>query len=397
MGMTGLQLTKLLVLSGDTLNEPLRRDMTGYKIPEKEQQLQKERIKAAYEGRRIDRAPVAADIRWWFAEKVNDGVLEEACEGLDLEPVLISSGIVGSAHYQPFSGVIPNVTEEHHWTGLPVVYKNGGFPGSTHTIIMKTPAGELRTTESYASRSFGITEYPVKEFTDLKTALYIYEQYAKIPNRENEAPPVSATPFQNFLMFMAGVLNGTFMLHDNPREVEAFMRELDEIQIPDIEEAAGKAETVVCSCENLAADVSGGYFDKYLGPQLKRRSDICAKHGRKYGIHQDGMLAPLLGRLKEAGIGYVNGLTAMPSGDLEPEEIRAAAGPDIVLHDIIPQCVFMPEFHEREFEAYIRRVVGFYKNDNRIIWGIGDMLPCVSDIRRFKTMLDIVKEITTIQ
>ena len=396
MGMTGLQLTRLLVLSGDTLNEPIRRGMAGYKVSEKEQQLQRERIKAAHAGKRIDRAPVAADIRWWFAEKVNDGELEKACEGLDIEPVLISSGIVGTAHYQPFTGDIPNVIQEHHWSGPPVVYKNGGFPGSAHTIIMKTPVGELRTTESYASRSFGITEYPVKEFADLKTVLYIYEQYGKIPHPENEAPPVSATPFQNFLMFMAGVLNGTFMLYDNPREVEAFMRDLDEIQSADIEEAARRAEIVVFSCENLAADVSGGYFDKYLGPQLKRRSDICAKHGRKYGIHQDGMLAPLIGRLKEAGIGHVNGLTAMPSGDMEPEEIRAAAGPDIVLQDIIPQCVFMPEFHEKEFEAYIKRVVGFYKNDNRIIWGIGDMLPCVSDIRRFITMLEIIKEITAI-
>lgn len=66
----------------------------------------------------------------------------------------------------------------------------------------------------------------------------------------------------------------------------------------------------VFSVENLHAEVSGGYFARYLGPQLLCRSKIAEKYRAFIDVHHDGKLGRLFGRLKEVGVKYVNGITA---------------------------------------------------------------------------------------
>ena len=201
------------------------------------------------------------------------------------------------------------------------------------------------------------------------------------------------TAFQSLLIELAGVLNGALMLVDHTEEVEVTMSLMEELYEPVIVTLA-QSRSSIGSCENLSSEISGGYWDKYLAPQLARRVELAKKHGATWGIHMDGVLQPLLGRLSEIGIRSVNGLTASPSGDLNPLKMRMVAGPDIILQDILPQVIFTPALSDGEFEEYVRKVVEFYKDDGKITLGIGDMLPVNGLIKRVEMVIDIIEELT---
>lgn len=151
---------------------------------------------------------------------------------------------------------------------------------------------------------------------------------------------------------------------------------------------------MVFSVENYSADNSSGYFDQYLSPQLQRRSQIAQKYGADLGVHHDGKLQPLFGRLQEVGVTYANGITAAPSGDVELEDIRAIAGDRMVLKDIIPQSIFMDSYDIGAFKEYIARAAELFRADHRVILGIGDMLPCTSDLKRLEIMVDMITKLT---
>ncbi len=389
----GMPFAGLCTLTGETLNEPLRRGMQNIGISPDRMRIQKQRIDLAYAGKRLDYLPTRADLRWWFAEHVNDGDLEQATAGIDLERVIESSFLDGDFK-KPFAAEpIPTVIEQEIWTGPAISYRNGGYPGSTRRIVLKTPIGTVSAAESYAGRSFGVSEYPVKSIEDLRTVLYIYEQYARQNDLESGSLWVPLTPFQNLMVHLAGVEAGSYLLNDDKDEVEYFMHALDDIQTPILHKAA-KEHDVLFSCENFTSDVSTGYFEAYLQEQLSKRSHIAAQYGKLYGVHLDGKIMPLLSMLAGAGVGIVNGLTAFPAGDLDPLLMRQAAGPDMVLIDMIPQCIFMEEYDLNAFVEYMESISSFYKDDNRIIFGIGDMMPISSDMNRFVMMLDIIRKNT---
>jgi hypothetical protein len=61
----------------------------------------------------------------------------------------------------------------------------------------------------------------------------------------------------------------------------------------------------------------------------------------------------------------------------------------IVIEGIIPQSIFSPWFGEEQFEEYIRNVMRCFKNDYRIVLGIGDMLPLDGKILRVEKTVKI--------
>jgi len=379
--------------NGKPILGPLYDALKGIEVSQELLDKRNERLKSVMNGVKPDVIPMYADTKWWFVEKYHDGTLEKELEGCDVDKILSTSRINFPLKRYKEPEPIPDIKKEEFWSGKPVKYINGGYPGSQRTVRLTTSVGTLTASESYASRSFGITEYPVKSIDDLKVVRYIYEKIAENNSNKTAEVGVPLTPFQTFITMLAGVENGIYMLYDNKEELENFMDFLEQILLPVIESAA-ESNDMVFSVENLSADVSASFFDNYLGPQLSRRSEIIKKHNAIHGIHHDGKLQPLFGRLQEVGVDYVNGVTAAPSGDVEAEDLRDIGGKNLIIHDILPQYIFVSEYSEKDFREYVRRVFEFYKNDSRIIFGIGDMLPCNGSIKRFEYAINLLEEIT---
>ena len=365
-------------LTGSSMDNEWQRELSKIDIPKRE---------------RRGTIPWSADLRWWFAEHHHDGTLLEAVKNVDLSKIFGGPFQEPPPPDEPFPP-LPGVEEEELWTGPPVKYVNGGYPGTVHTIRLHTQYGTLSSTESYADRCFGMTEHSVKSVEDLKIVRYIYTQRAKYATTDRLPNGLPMTAFQSFLIEMAGVCNGVLIEADYPEEVEATVSLIEKLYEPVIVELA-KTRKAIGSCENLSSEISAGYWDRYVGLELKRRVEVAGEHGvTTWSIHQDGTLLPLLGRLKEVGIKSVNGLTAAPSGDLSPLEMRKIAGPDIYLSGILPQSIFTPFYSDEAFEEYVREVVEFYKDDGKVTLGIGDMLPVNGLIERVERVIDIIEELT---
>lgn len=355
-------------------------------------EAQKRRVTHAFNFTKGDHAAIETDIRWWIVEQWHDGTLERElsrCE--DAQKILATC--INISNKAPMDTLINGVKRTTIWSGNPVKYINGGYPGSKRTITLKTARGNLTASEEYASRSFGITEYPVKDIEDLRVARYVYEQIAKSVANDEIDGCAPMTPIQVLLIHLAGVVNTVYLLMDYQEEVEEFLMFLEEIFTPAVTVLAQKNK-LVFSVENYSSEISGGYFKRYIEPVLLKRSEIAKDNGAIIGVHHDGKLAPMIGWLKQSGVRYINGITAAPSGDVEPEEVRALVGDGVVLADIFPQAIFMNDFEEVEFVEYVKRVAEFYKDDAGVIFGIGDMLPCISDIKRYEKMIHIIEEVT---
>jgi hypothetical protein len=393
MWQLGRPVMDLYALTGEHMSRDLPKALVNFSVSDEALKRHEKRVSDEFNFIKPEFRPVSADIRWWIVEKWHDGVLEKELQDCDTDRVLLS--VIGAKN-NPVTKYrdLPGITMSETWSGDPVKYVNGGYPGSKRTVTVNTQVGSVTASEEYASRSFGITEYPVKTIEDLYVVRYIYEQRSKYSTDPVEgcAP---MTPIQSLLVHLAGVENTVYLLADYEEEVTDFLTFLEKIFEPVIR-AIAKTSKGVFSVENYSSEVSGGYFERYLAPVLKERSRIAGEYGATIGVHHDGKLAPLIGRLKECGVGFINGITAAPSGDLEPEKIREVVGDGVVLMDIFPQAIFMPDFEEEDFITYVRRVAEFYKTEPGIIFGIGDMLPATGDIKRYEAMIKIVEEMTGI-
>ncbi|OGV67215.1 MAG: hypothetical protein A3K19_26225 [Lentisphaerae bacterium RIFOXYB12_FULL_65_16] len=339
--------------------------------------------------------PFHADLRWWFCEKHHHGTLLEAVNGVDLSKIF-PNGVQAPAPRQPLPAV-PGLAVEECWSGAPVVYARGGYPGSVHTIAVRTPEGTLSATEQYADRCFGVTEYAVKTVDDLRLVRAIYQCRADAARQTADAELPGGLPmvaFQSFLIQWAGVMQAVYMYADAPAEVDTTVDFVERQYEPLIRRLA-RRQPWIGSCENLASDVSAPYWESHVGPQLARRAALAAEGGAKWDIHLDGKVMPLLGKLRTVGISGVNGLTASPSGDLDPLRFRDAAGSGIRLKDILPQIVFVPDAcSDAAFEDYVRNVIEFYKTDGNIVLGIGDMLPVNGSLARVERVIDLIEALT---
>lgn len=383
-----------LCLTGNSMDIDLPQALAQYSVPDEYLQQRSRRYDDVYSFRMPQVKPVSADLRWWFVEQWHDGVLDRKLAELSDEDRMIAlAPVIGAKNpptlYEPVEGV--ELIEE--WSGEPIRYLNSGYPGHKHHVTVKTPVGTLTGCEEYAERSFGIVEYPVKDIADLAVVRYIYQQRAKYASPDKCTGCAPMSPMQVLLVQLAGVENTAYMMADDPEAVEDFLNFLESLFLPAID-AFTRGGRLAVTVENFDANISTGYYDKYIAPVFRERSRIARKNGGLLGIHHDGKLMPLLSKHAANGIHLINGLTAAPSDELDICEMRKAIGDGVIMVDMVPQSVFMPGYNETDFENFIERAAAYYRDDPAVVFGIGDMLPVCSDIRRYIKMVRIVEEVT---
>ena len=388
--------TPLYVLTGQCI-DPAGINAYAPLVPEEAKRELAEQLRRVRSGEKPDYMPFSADLRWWFAEKWHEGILAREMEGVDLACLGIRE--VGprtrlyDVAFQPHSGI----TMQAEWSGRPVCYARGGYPGERRSVEIRTPEGVLRAVEKYSSNSFGIVEYPIKSSSDLRVLRYLLGQAVITPipsSARSRADSMGApkTPMQAFLVELAGIENTAFLMADDRGEMEETMALMAQVERQILEIAAASEVSAVGICENLSANTSSSYFDKYIGPQLSEWAGLLHAQGKRLHIHMDGTLRPLLGRVQDAGVDLANGITAAPTGDVEVGDLREMAGDRIILEGILPQTAFTPVFSEDRFEEFMWDALSKLRDDHRVILGIGDMLPMDGLINRVEKVVKMARE-----
>ena len=181
-------------------------------------------------------------------------------------------------------------------------------------------------------------------------------------------------PLQKLLSRWAGVETTVALSQDHPEEFEATFAAIELSQEPLVEVLAASPAEVVILPENLASQVVGeSFFRRFDMPYYRKIVERLHAAGKIVAIHIDGGLKPCLGLLSTCGFDIAEAVTPAPFGDLGVEELRKAAGPDIVLWGGLPGGIFSRNYSDRFFEEYVVNVLRHA--DHRFVLGVADQVP----------------------
>jgi len=259
------------------------------------------------------------------------------------------------------------------------------------TWCYDTPVGSIQSVQDYvpAQYCFAYSRHFVRTIEDLRVMACVFENarygenyeayraYDRLWGEEGigfAMGVASMAPMQKLLSRWAGVETTVALSQDHPEELEEIFAAIERSQEPLVEVLAGCPAEVVILPENLASQVVGeSFFRKFDMPYYRKIVDRLHAAGKIVAIHIDGGLRPCLGLLSSCGFDIAEAVTPAPFGDLGVEELRKAAGPDIVIWGGLPGGIFSPAYSDRYFEEYVVNVLRHA--DHRFVLGVADQVP----------------------
>jgi hypothetical protein len=255
----------------------------------------------------------------------------------------------------------------------------------------ETPVGTIESVQDYVPGQycFAYSRHFVRTIEDFRVMRYVfenarygenYEAYLRYDRLWGEdgigfaMGVASMAPMQKLLSRWAGVQTTVTLSQDHPGEFAAAFAAIEQSQEPLVEVLAGCPAEVVILPENLASQVVGeSFFRRFNMPYYRKIVDRLHAAGKIVAIHIDGGLKPCLGLLSACGFDIAEAVTPAPFGDLRVEELRKAAGPDIVIWGGLPGGIFSPAYSDRYFEEYVVNVLRHA--DHRFVLGVADQVP----------------------
>jgi len=359
----------------------------------------RERVLAAFEGRRVDRVVWQPRIVHWYEVNKACGTLPERYRDMDVLEVYDDLG-ASPRSYHWYNSAIRCVQ------GQDVEVSTRDQDGSVVTTYA-TPRGTLREVErrtEHGTASYH-TEYLVKNVEDLQVLADVvskqtfefdrglYSEAAeRLGDRAESIVTVPWLPLLRLIIGYAGLARTVIMLRRHPGEVEEFIRVMDESDDKRFRLISSSPIKIVNLGDNIHHDlIPPPLFKKYALPYYKKRTGELHRAGKLCTSHWDGYVRRLLPFAKETGLDGIECLTPEPQGDVSLEELKKALD-GIVLVDGIPATHFLPLVSYSELETFVHRILDMFSP--RIILGISDMLPPGGDIEKVRFVSRTVEEYT---
>jgi hypothetical protein len=249
--------------------------------------------------------------------------------------------------------------------------------------------------ESYCH---AITKYYVTEASQLAFVRELVARRRYAPNPQVAAArnladadgiPITAmprSPLPALLADWVGVEGTVFLLADATAEVEKTLAAIDQAN-DGFFRLLGPVESRVCHfCDNLSAEIIGGYWDRYCADYYRRRVAQVHQAGNVCVTHLDGATKALIPRLLDAGLDGIESLTPQPVGDISMEEMsRLLAPADAVFWGGLPGAMFAPPFSWPHLRAMLDRLFRLHRQGQRLIVASADQVPpdaTLDDVRR---------------
>lgn len=339
------------------------------------------------------RAPEA-----WVAHHRRYGTLPERFRNLD--DIAIYDALRCSPRYLASAGLIqyydsPDVQHEKKW-----------LDDTHYADIIRIPEGELRTIRQVVKIDDKVTndrivEFPVNTPESLRvlTALVKREHFRadiekfnaaaqRVGHRAEPTLFLGSSGFTDLIKWHCGLLNTYYLLHDHRSMVEEYLEACDERDDRKIDAAL----QLPCRIFNLGDHATNEFtpppiLKRYLLPRWQKISQRMKAHNRFVHTHWDGHSRLILPYLKKTGLHGVEALTPKPMGDITLEEIKAAVG-DMVVLDLIPAILFLPEYSVQEVVEFARRVIDMFAP--RLILGISDEISPRGQIEKIEAVSELV-------
>lgn len=367
------------------------------------------------EGKNPEYVPWFGDLAYWIDYLLDEGKMPEMYRDAEYgdQDRAASQGLA-----TPFAGA--GLHKLHQMLGVGF-YLQGYFPfreerdyevcteinGTQKTTTYKTPYGNLREVWEYirSTHSWGPKEHLIKTLKDLKALRYVYEHttytadYALAEARLDAVGDqgivvvyTPKTPFMDLVALKSGIQNVTDIFMDAQDELEETLSLMETKHSEATDLAIQSPGEVVFVPDNLSSEVVAGmFYQNYIRPVHEKWTQKIRNSGKKSFVHLDGTLRPLLTELSDAGFDVIEAVTPAPVGDIEPEDLRSYVRPETIIWGGIPGGFFTDELTDDEFDAYVKRMIGLMRNNNRFVLGVADQVVPGSSEERIKRVDELVK------
>jgi len=352
-----------------------------------------ERIKAALEGKEIDRMPWSPFLAYvWenFPQDIQDKGMSEFLLWAGADPMWRGSPCPVEA-----------VTEK-------VTYREESVSSIETRFYTETPVGTLTHTNLKSSKgntSF-IFEHPVKNIEDLKIQQWIAEHTTLKMNLsyvdehfKNDGKnglsigmltPFNKTAFQSLVEYYIGTEELIYMMMDYPEEIDEYLKIQVELGLSAVKIAKESPYEYFLTWEDSSTgNYSPSLYEKYIAPEIKGYCDILKTEDKKYVQHACGLLNDILGIMTDSGIYCVESLSSKPTGNTSVTDARKLTDDKIAIIGGIEPVHFL-ETSEEDLPAYVHSVLEEAKG-SRFVLANSDSCPPGVSPEKFRIVGDIVR------
>jgi hypothetical protein len=358
-----------------------------------------ERVRAVYQGRQPDQVPLCLDLSHWYKKNRN-----------------VPFNLAG------FSAVESGLVDLHRQVGAVAYCEMGGFYSlysadpdvqlesrtdeGVFVTRITTPLGSLHEERVFSpdSYSYGIRKYLLESTNDFPVIEFLMERLQCQPKWEllrawqaalgDLAFPYAQLPYSGSGYLVSrymGVENAVFAVLDEPQRVRRLIDTINACNLRILDAILdGPFETLLVS-DNYDSNVqTKDFFDTYVRDYYTEVARRLHAHGKYLAVHVDGESRGVLGWLAECGVDCADALTPAPMFAHTPAQMRAEAGPGLILSGGIPAGVFGQAGSDAAFVDCVKRWLETRLTSPRLIMAAGDQVPTDAPFRRIAMLPELV-------
>ena len=358
-----------------------------------------ERVRAVYRRERPDQVPLMLDLSHWY--KKNHEVFFDLSGFRAVEQGLVHlHQQVGAVCYCEMGGFYQLYSDD------PSVSISSRTDDGVFQTKIQTPLGTLVEERVFnpASYSYAIRKYLLQSTDEFPIVEYLMERLQCRPRWElfhawrdqlgELAYPYAQLPYSGsgyLLSRNMGIERAVFAVQDEPDRVERLVQSVNACNLRILDQIIdGPFETLLIS-DNYDSNVQPRrFFDTYVRDYYAEVARRLHAKGKHLAIHVDGESRGVLRWLAECGVDCADAVTPHPMFRLTAEELRAEAGPDLVLSGGIPATIFGSTGTDQEFIDCVRRWLDTRLDSPRLILAAGDQVPTDAPFHRIAMLAELV-------
>lgn len=323
-----------------------------------------------------------------------------------------------------FTAVEDGLVALHREIGAVAYCEMGGFYGlesadpevrlerstadGVFTTRIVTPLGTLHEERVFnaVTYSYGIRKYLLESPADFPIVEFLMARLGCRPKWDyyrawqqslgDLAYPYAQLPYSGSGYLMArymGVENSVYALLDEPAAVRSLVDAINACNLRLLDALLdGPFETLLIS-DNYDSNVqTREFFDRYVREYYTEVARRLHVRGKFLAVHVDGESRGVLSWLAECGVDGADAVTPHPMFSQTPAQMRAAAGPRLILSGGIPATVFGQSGNDTAFVDCVKRWLETRLESPRLLMAAGDQVPPEAPFHRIAMLPDLVAQ-----
>jgi len=366
----------------------------------------RERILSVYRGDTPDVVPNMLDLSHWWLQR-NQMPWDLAGAPLEPETDLIAyHRDHGVGYYLP--SLCPFYTTEYQRGIIADVSRTEERGRPTLTWTLFTPLGNIARARRWdeATYSWHISDWGVRTEQDLRVLAHAlgsrtftphWDRYEAWRDAVGDTGVVylslGYSAIGYLLNLWMGVERTHYAMHDWPDLLRGVVAEINEANLRLIDLAAASPAEIILIGDNISTDIQPpAFFERWSRPYYVEAVRRLHRGGKHVAVHIDGRLRRGLSMIAATGADCADAVTPVPTGDLAPDECRAACRPRFILSGGVAPILWLPQMLERDFVQAVKRWLDTRHTSRRLIAAAGDQVPPGAEERRIKLFAELVEE-----